>query len=495
MTLPDIPPFVVSLDGQHIETGGERWDMRAAADGGKKLVINWVRLTAIAATDQPVFSQQALRLTQLYLCDRLHYKKATTVYGDFQALICFVRWLAERDVNQFSWADYTSSLANAFLHYALQQTAERGNAFSRLRVLYEWGVSREHPGFDLDTLRLLKATVAPGNVKGHHVRSRHATQGPLSSEEKWLITQALRLERGDHHDRAVVMLHLELGCNPHATARLKTADLHRIETQEGVLYQLDVPRVKKRTVHRETRRRAISRRLGELLETLRLADPNSKLFHWLSDQWPGTSVNRAMRRWARETALISPRTGERLHLHARRFRYTLATHLAEEGASKFHIADILDHTDLQNVEVYVATTARIADQVAQATDAVLQPLVNRFLGKVIDSLEEPAFPDLPDNAIIPAAVPHLPLLSVGGVGVCGRNTRRDGLCQLMPPLSCYSCALFAALRDGPHRQVLASIDQYLAVHHETADGRILQQLDDVRTAIKQVLAQLEEKDE
>jgi len=41
------------------------------------------------------------------------------------------------------------------------------------------------------------------------------------------------------------------------------------------------------------------------------------------------------------------------------------------GASKFHIADILDHTDLQNVEVYVATTARIADHVAQATDAVL----------------------------------------------------------------------------------------------------------------------------
>lgn len=494
MTLPEIPPFVISLDGQRIDISGDRWEVRAAADGGKKIVLNWTRLTKIAADGEPVFGQPAVHLAQLYLCDRLRYKKAATVYGDLQALLCFARWLAERNVGQFSWEAYTPSLADAFLHYVLQQTADRGNAFSRLRVLYEWGVSREHPGFDLRTLRRLKATVAPGNVKGHHVRSRHATQGPLSTEEKWLITQALRSERGNGRDRAVVMLHLELGCNPHATARLQAADLHRIETPEGILYQLDVPRVKKRTAHRETRRRAISQRLGELLDSLRLADPSSKLFHWLSEQSPGTSINSAMRRWVKETALISPRTGERLHLHARRFRYTLATHLAEEGASKFHIADILDHTDLQNVEVYVATTARIADQVAQATDAVLQPLVNRFLGKLIDSLDEPAFPELPDNAIIPAVVPHLPLLSVGGVGVCGRNTRRDGLCQLMPPLSCYTCSLFAALRDGPHRQMLASIDQYLAVHRQTADGRILQQLDEVRTAIQQVLARLEEKD-
>jgi hypothetical protein len=290
MTLPEIPSIVISLDGQRVDTSGDHWELRAAADGGKKIAVNWARLARITTNNQPVFSQQTLHLTQLYLCDRLRYRKAATVYGDLQALTCFARWLAERHVGQFSWADYTSSLANAFLHYALQQTADRGNAFSRLRVLYEWGVSREYPGFDLHTLRLLKATVAPGNVKGHHVRSRHATQGPLSSEEKWLITQALRLERGDCYDRAVVMLHLELGCNPHATARLRAADLRRIETPEGVLYQLDVPRVKKRTAHRETRRRAISQRLGELLESLRLADPNSKLFHWLSDQSPDAST-------------------------------------------------------------------------------------------------------------------------------------------------------------------------------------------------------------
>ena len=59
------------------------------------------------------------------------------------------------------------------------------------------------------------------------------------------------------------------------------------------------------------------------------------------------------------------------------------------------------------------------------------------------------FLDLPSTTrFIPAAAPHLPLLSVGGIGVCGRNTRHDGLCQLLPPLSCYTCSLFGAFCEA-----------------------------------------------
>jgi hypothetical protein len=234
--------------------------------------------------------------------------------------------------------------------------------------------------------------------------------------------------------------------------------------------------------------------VGTLLEQFCLVEPHSRLLHWLSEKHPEGSVNSALRRWVTQNHLVSPRTGEILHLHARRFRYTLAVHLAEEGASRFHIAEILDHTDLQNVEVYIATTSRIADQMAEATDAVLRPLVQRFLGKVVETLDEPVFPDLLENVVIPAATPHLPLLSVGGVGVCGRNTRRDGLCQLLPPLSCYSCSLFAALRTGPHEEVLASVDAYLEANQDVVDVRILQQLDDVRAAVQQVVNQVKSTD-
>ena len=70
---------------------------------------------------------------------------------------------------------------------------------------------------------------------------------------------------------------------------------------------------------------------------------------------------------------------------ARRFRFTIATHMAEEGASLFHIAEVLDHSDTQNVRVYVETSSSITDPVAKATDSALEPLVRRFQGKIVDS--------------------------------------------------------------------------------------------------------------
>jgi integrase len=488
-----LPQAVWSLDGQWVELHQNVWRIRASADGGRVLVLNWQRLASVG-----VFQAAALTLCQAFVCERIQRRKGSTVYNDFVTLGLFARWLKTTGrvpENGFAWTDYTPATAGAFLHWGLTQLADRGNAFSRLRVLYTWGVARQQPGFSAQTLRALKAVTAPGNVKGQQVQSRHPTQGPLSTEEKWLVSRALREQVGEGHDRALVMLLLELGCNPNALVRLKRSDLHRIDAPDGPLFQLDIPRLKKRTAHRETKRRSVSARLGTLLEKLCLAEPYSRLLHWLSEQHPEGSVNTALRRWVTQNHLVSPRTGEILHLHARRFRYTLAVHLAEEGASRFHIAELLDHTDLQNVEVYITNTSRIADQVAEATDAVLRPLVQRFLGKVVETLDEPAFPDLPENVVIPAASPHLPLFSVGGVGVCGRNTRRDGLCQLLPPLSCYSCSLFAALRTGPHEEVLASMDAYLQANRSTVDVRILQQLDDVRAAIQQVVNQVKKADE
>ena len=71
-----------------------------------------------------------------------------------------------------------------------------------------------------------------------------------------------------------------------------------------------------------------------------------------------------------------------------------------------------------------------------------------------------------------------------------RDARKDGLCRLLPPLSCYLCPSFAALRDGPHREMLNSIEAFLNGNHDTSDKRILMQLADVRIAIRQVLDQL-----
>jgi hypothetical protein len=158
--------------------------------------------------------------------------------------------------------------------------------------------------------------------------------------------------------------------------------------------------------------------------------------------------------------------------------------MGEDGASRFHIAEVLDHTDLQNVNVYTETVSSISDAVAKATDDRMGPLVDRFLGRVVDSL-----PPLQRSQPIPMNTPHisLPILNTGGVGGCGRDAAKDGLCDLYPPLSCYLCPFFAALRDGPHSEILRSLETYVELNQALTDPRILRQLTDVILAVRSVL--------
>jgi hypothetical protein len=137
------------------------------------------------------------------------------------------------------------------------------------------------------------------------------------------------------------------------------------------------------------------------------------------------------------------------------------------------------------VKVYVETASSIADSAARATDGALMPLVRRFQGRIVESDDAASL----SHQKVPAVAPHLgiPHLDVGGIGYCGRDAAREGLCQLLPPLSCYLCPSFAALQTGPHRQMLASIDEFLRGQEPVSDRRILLKLDQVRTAIRQVI--------
>ena len=481
--LPLLPRSEVSFDGQHLDTSQTIWRIRASLDGGKLIELDWAR-----QEKANVLGSRALHLVKLYFTDRISRKKARTVENDFRMFLRLQEWLRSRIQPPAEWASLTEGLVRAFLQHGVERTADKGNDFSRLRTFYRWGVARQYPDFDPAFLEILRSITAVGNAKGHSVRFRDVVRGPFSSDELMLIGRAVRKGLGTSQDRAIVMLHLELGHNPSASARLHNRDLIRYETKSGVVWQLDVPRVKKRIPRRETKRRPISNALGGLLKSMQKGGPDGPLLHWLPAPSPEAAINEAMRRFAQAADLISPRTQLRMRMNARRFRFSIATHMAEEGASLFHIAEVLDHSDTQNVRVYVETASSIADPVARATDDALAPLVRRFQGKIVDSGEAAIVAGL-TNGRIPAAAPHLgiPHLDVGGIGLCGRDADRDGLCQLLPPLSCYLCPSFAALRAGPHPQMLESIDRFLQQHEHHSDRRILVQLDQVRTAIRQVI--------
>ena len=76
------------------------------------------------------------------------------------------------------------------------------------------------------------------------------------------------------------------------------------------------------------------------------------------------------------------------------------------------------------------------------------------------------------------------------LGCCGRDVRKDGLCRLLPPAELLPVPFLRRSSDGPHREMLDSIEAFLPGNQETSDKRILMQLADVRVAIQQVLEQL-----
>lgn len=429
------------------------WRVRASHNGGKLLVIDWSLL------DRDIrpraLSQKARHFCKLYLHRRLTFSKGHTIRNDFEMFRRFVRFMGPHDykpgVPIFEWSHLTHSDFRAFLAHGMK-TGNKGNDFARLRDFYKWGAFiAEFSDFDRNLALGITNIHAKGNEKGKAVLSRDPLDGPLDSNEQDILINAFRNELGDPYDQAIVMIHYELGSEPQAVARLRRSDFHEFTTYsiEGgrshvlVRYQIDMPRVKKRKEHRETVPFPISYELGELLQSLQQGRGDGFLFHWLDQNKPETAIWAAMRRYADHANLISPRTGERLKLTPRRFRYTLGTEMARLGASIRRIAIALDHTDNQTVKVYIKTASYITTLLNDAYEKRLSPIVARFRGTIIHKGHRLS----QALGTIPATSPLFPILNLGGIGMCGRDLRTDGLCRLAPPLTCYGCNFFAAFRD------------------------------------------------
>ena len=503
--LPSVRARIVTKDGQIVDTTTDVWVLRTSPDGGSVLRFDW---RAFRQTNgQAALDERSTKILQLFAAWKLATKKAHTTRNTLSAVRRLQHWYPHfavqvgRDVTQVSWAVLDDSVMDAFLAHGLT-TAERGNDFSRLRDLYRWGAfGLELPDFDPRLAVALEARRAPGNVKGASVRGHHPTDGPLSSDEQALVIDAIKRGVGSDQDRAIVMLHFELGMNPSGAARAWNSGLVVYEADlvepggtpnHEMAYHLAVPRVKKRTEQRQTRNRPLSPELGALLVRLRDGGPDGRLLHWLNDQQPVLSIHYAINRWARAADLYSPRTGKPLQLNARRFRYTLATEMAREGASRHKIADVLDHTDLQNVEVYIEASSYIVTQVGDRFDPRFQPVLQRFLGKVVDTSDPQPFPGL-KRKVIPGVVVQLPMVPVklGGIGACGKDAAKEGICQLAPPLSCYGCDKFAAFRDFDHGSIGDALERVITTRFDgQADERIPLQLVGTVHAIRQVEHQI-----
>ena len=485
--LPPIPPKIWTRDQQEVDTRGDKWGMCSSIWGGRGFNINWQRVKD--KQNRRILSKRALHLTALYVIHQLQRQQTRTAAGDLNSILHFERWLATQveqgffqfDAESFNWSDLTEAVVIEYVADC-ENTSAKGGHFITVRSLYQWGIDQEYQDFDKATFNVLRSISAMFPVSGHIVRSWDPEKGPLAPDEKWLLKQALRQKLGQQRDRILIQILLELGLRPQAMLLLRSQDLRHYEVHGAVRYELAVTTIKRRTQERETKGYPISSELGRLLEQQQCRQPDAPLLHWLPQAQPDTGIRRGLRRFVKEANILSPITGNLLYLHPYRLRYTLATYLFELGAPIAAIAAALGHKGTRKAWIYIKTTAALADKIAQALDPAMEPLVHRFLGQAfIDTI-----PSGCQNLIL-NAVPHLQHLQteIGVVGICKREQPED--CQRAQPLACYLCPSFAALKGGPHQDLLEAIKHFTEQGQGKVSTSILRQHDDVQMAMQQLL--------
>ncbi|HCE1949276.1 TPA: site-specific integrase [Vibrio parahaemolyticus] len=141
--------------------------------------------------------------------------------------------------------------------------------------------------------------------------------------------------------------------------------------------------------------------------------------------------------------VISERTGKPLKSTSYRFRYTLGSRAAREGAGILTIANLLDQSDTQNVKVYVANAPEHAVHISKIMNQPLARYASAFAGKLVED-EAEANTENAGAARIPCREKDCE------VGSCGSSS----FCQDYAPIACYLCPKFRPWAHAPHHLIL-----------------------------------------
>ena len=404
---------------------------------------------------------------------------------------------------------------------AINRARSRKSLWAMYRPVQWYMWSAEHKagnGFSKAYAQELSALELPGNSRGEAVRMADPERGALSrSLEFPLLVAALKSDDGQSleylQQRVVVALSIAFGRNPANLTFLRESDFARLAPeQDDPCCIIRMPRIKKRFIspRDDLLDEYLDPYFGLLIEQLLerskliplsfagrefiaaeerplLINMNGNKAAILSNDidnvfnLTSNGISRLLTAFVRRHNIISPLTGELLHVTPRRLRYTLATGLAAEGVSKRELARILDHSDTQTVSVYFEMASKVIEHLDKATAKGFSKYLGFFKGKLIDSDEDAVNGDRDDKQLVFADEHNSS--SQSEIGVCGAVS----VCHLDPPYSCYLCPKFQPYRHADHEHVLECL---LANREERIkkyeDARLGIQLDEVIAAVAQV---------
>lgn len=156
-----------------------------------------------------------------------------------------------------------------------------------------------------------------------------------------------------------------------------------------------------------------------------------------------SNLTNRLKSAVKKLKIISERTGKPLKSNAYRFRYTLGTRAAREGAGLLTLANLLDHSDTQNVGVYAANSPEHAVHISTIINQPLARYASAFAGKLVE--------DEAEANIENAGAARIPCREKDcEVGSCGSSS----FCQDYAPIACYLCPKFRPWAHAPHHLIL-----------------------------------------
>ncbi|MDW7746375.1 hypothetical protein [Halomonas sp.] len=138
---------------------------------------------------------------------------------------------------------------------------------------------------------------------------------------------------------------------------------------------------------------------------------------------------------------VSERTGEKIHLGAHRFRYTIGTELSRMDAGRHTIAFVLDHKGVRSVSRYIKVSAAMGKRIDDKMKNELSLIVNAFQGRLVAGAADAVNGSLTNKTIRTES---------SAIATCGAS----GGCHLDAPVACYTCSKFQPWLDAPHEEVL-----------------------------------------
>lgn len=348
-----------------------------------------------------------------------------------------------------------------------------------------------------DALGYLEDVRLRGMVKGASIRVRDRNNGAFTSTELLTIQTALNdAHAGGQIDLtqfAVTWLLLGYGIRPIQIAALKESDLVIARGEAGKFYALRIPRAKQRgqAIRTSFKTRYCSKQIGHLLEEVIRENRKIRSALRLSgDSWPmfmkrvdRCGVGFEYHFDARQMSIMVSSVVSRLAGFAanpRRFRITLAQRAVDDGKDKFTVADLLDHSDLQNVGVYYEASPSMVLRLDRHMAMTMAPLAQAFAGVIVrnqgDALRgADATRQIFDRSLINHSEP---------LGICGQMS----FCGLTIPYACCTCRHFRPWVDGPHEEFLtALIDDRNRMESEGYSSKIYSIRDRTILAVAEVV--------